>query len=1086
MKHRPQHIQTIKGSASVKPATTARSRKWLKRGAWALAIYTVVGFLILPLVIRLIAVKQLGKELHREVTLEKVRLNPFALSLSIRGLKIKDPDAETLLAWDEVYVNFQLASFLGHAWVFDEVAVVNPYARVQLNKDYSLNFSDILAAHSSSNAPPEKAAAPAKSVAVNVRQLRIEGARVAVADLTPKKPFRRVIGPVKISLSDFHTDPNSRNPHLFTGSTDSGETFSWGGDFSLDPIKAEGELAVDNVALKNFAALYEDFVSFEIRDGVAGFHANYNFLMSQATNIAAVSNVSFTLRSFKLGTPGAAENLVELPEFSVAGVSGDALARSVEVGSVAVHGAELNLTRAKGAAFNLVAAAQANTNQSAPGGILLLMRSVTNAFAQLLNSTNLASATVRNVTVQDCAVTLRDDSLNRPARLRVDQINVSAKNISNRPDTNILAAVSLRWNTNGTFKTDLDASLNPLNADVRLQLDQIELAPLSPYLDSFVNLYVLGSKVGLDGTIRLRTELGQIPTVTFAGSTALDDLNLVGGDTSEDLLKWSSLHFDGITANLNPPGVTVTNITLKDVAARVVIETNKVINVLALVRTNAFGEVSATNEAATATAPTDSGGSAIKRAFSQVKSLLGMETNTATVGLPKVEINTVTVEHAELQFLDRSVTPPARASLQKVNGTIQNISTEEMRRAQIHFEMLAGGTGPIEVTGQLNPLRAKQATEVKLSLKNVKLNPADPYTGKFLGYRLTRGELNVEVEYTISASQLKGRNVIMLDQLTLGSKVASPDATKMPVKLGIALLKDSSGKIELNVPVEGNLDDPQFRLGPVIWHVIGNIFLKAITSPFSLLGSLVGGKGGEEMQFQQFAPGSTELDVAAHEKLATVAKALEARPELEVEIEGNIHPVLDGAALRRAKMELQLRTGYWQSLRAAAREKTTAAQVELAPEVRADLLIKAYRDLLKTNSAAANITVPATAVSETAQLSAKPARVSSEVPKGATHMLTGNAASAPVNPAAKSSLGGLTSGAAASNGQPTAEQMEQGVMSVFKISDDEFAALATARARQVQTNLVQELKVAAERVLVSDPGPGAYPTNGHRVNLQLR
>lgn len=366
MKQRP-HIEAVKDTPAGKAAAQRRSRKWLKRVAWVLLIYTIVGFLILPPIIRAVAAKQLAKELHREVTVEKVRLNPYALSVSIRGLKIKDPDTETLLAWDEVYVNLQLSSFLGHAWVFDEIAVVNPYARVQVNKDYSLNFSDILAAHASTNEAPAKPSKPAKPLAVNIRQLRVEGARLSVADLTPKQPFRRMIGPVKISLTDFHTDPNSRNPHLFTGSTDSGETFSWGGGFSLDPLKAAGELSVSNVALTNFAALYEDFVNFEVRDGVAGFHANYDFRLSQAEKVAAISNVSFTLNAFKLGLAGTPENLIDLPNFSVSGVHGDLLARNVEVGSVLVRGANLNLTREKGAAFNVVSAAQANTNQSAPG-----------------------------------------------------------------------------------------------------------------------------------------------------------------------------------------------------------------------------------------------------------------------------------------------------------------------------------------------------------------------------------------------------------------------------------------------------------------------------------------------------------------------------------------------------------------------------------------------------------------------------------------------------------------------------------------------------------------------------------------------
>ncbi len=1088
MKQRPLTLKlNIKPGPGLRPTparpASPRSRKWLRRAAWALALYTVAGFLILPFIIRAVAMKQLGKQLHREVAIGKVRLNPFTFSVSIRGLKIKDPDAEALLSWDEVYVNLQLSSFLGRAWVFDEIAVVNPYARVQVNKDYSLNFSDILATHAGTNVPPQSAA-PSKPLALRVRQLRIEGARVSVADLTPKKPFRRIIGPVKVSLTDFQTDPASRNPHLFTGSTDSGETFSWNGTFSLNPILAAGELGVENVGLKNFSPLYEDFVNFEIRDGVAGFHVHYQFSLGQAATVAVVSNLSLTLRSFKLGAAGAAENLIEMPEFSVSGVNGDLVSRSVEVGSVALRGAIFNLTREHGAAFNIVEATQPSTNQSAPGGILLLMSSVTNAFAQLLHSTNLATGTVRDVAVEDCTFTLRDNSMGRPASLRVDQINLSAKNLSNRPDTNLLVTASLRWNTNGTLKAALDAALNPLNADLHLHLDQIELAPLSPYLDSLVNLYVLGSKVGLDGNIRIRTEPGQIPSVTFTGSTGLDELNLVGGDTSEDLIKWSSLRFDGITANLNPPAVTVTNITLKDVAVRVVIETNQMMNLLAIIRTNATGELAATNEAAnTATAPSDSGGSPIKRAFAQVKSLLGMETNAAAAaGLPEVEVNTVTVENAELQFLDRSVSPPARASMQKVNGTIKNISTGEMRRAQVHFEMLAGGTGPVEITGQLNPLRARQATEMKLTLKNVKLNPADPYAGKFLGYKLTRGELNVEVDYTISASQVKGRNLIVLDQLTLGGKVASPDATTLPVKLAVALLKDSSGRIEIDVPVAGNLDDPKFKLGKVIWGVIGNVFVKAITSPFALLGSLVGGKGGEEMQFQQFAPGSTELDAASREKLATIAKALEARPGLQVEIEGSIHPELDSAALRRAKMELQLRNNYWQSLRAAAREKLTPAQVELAPEVRAELLVKAYRDLMKTNPAVATATMPVTGTSASAETETRAARSDALTTKGATLLMSGA-----VGVSATASKPGVGEGRSSSgDGRPTPQQMEAGLMSVLKISEENFAALANARVRQVHSNLVTELKVAADRVLLSDPGSGGYTTNGHRVNLQLR
>jgi hypothetical protein len=331
---------------------------------------------------------------------------------------------------------------------------------------------------------------------------------------------------------------------------------------------------------------------------------------------------------------------------------------------------------------------------------------------------------------------------------------------------------------------------------------------------------------------------------------------------------------------------------------------------------------------------------------------------------------------------------------------------------------------------------------------------------------------------------VKGRNLVVLDQLTLGSKVASPEATHLPVKLAIALLKDRSGKIEIDVPVEGNLDDPKFRLGPVIWHVIGNVFVKAVTSPFALLGSLVGGGGGEDMQFQEFAPGSAQLDTVAQQKLATLAKALAARPELQLEIAGNVNPELDGWALRRAKLEAQLRTARWNSLRASARENLKPEAIVLAPEVRQDLVQAAYRDLVKTNPQLAVVTVPAGVQAAEARPGAGAAvRPSTDVTKGASQLLQRDAAvpSAPEQTQSPAPPGAAT----AAGGAPTFEQMENSLIAALPVSDADYAALAAARAQAVQQQLVQTLQVAPDRITLGQTEAGTYGTNGSRVVLQL-
>lgn len=1056
-----------------------RRRKWLKWSAGLLVFYTLFGFLILPLIIKAVAVSQLKKQLKREAAIESIRLNPYTMSIRIRGLNIKDLDSKPLLSWDEVYVNFRLLSIFSRAWGFDHVQVINPYVRVQLNKDMTFNFTDILQSFATTNGSV-KSKEPTKPVLVALEHFLVEGARLDWTDLTPNKPFHRVIGPVKVELENFQTDPNNRNPHVFTGTTETGETFKWGGSFSLEPVRAAGEFAVENVALKELAPLYQDLVNFEIRDGVTAFSVNYLFEMSPTVTNAAVSNLAVNVRSLKVAQPGQAGNLFELPEFSVSGVSGDLFTRNLTVDRVFVNGAGLNVYRGSNAAINLLEAAAPNTNASAPAGILFALQSATNLITQLLTSTNLASATVREISVSNCFLNYRDDACVPPASLVVDQVNVAARNLSNRPDTNMTSQVSLRWNTNGNIAVDLNAALAPLKVDVDLNVQQLELAPIDPYLRPHVNAYILGSKVGLNGHVSVAASEGKLPAVTFTGSGSLDELNVLGS-TSEDLLKWGSLRFNGVAAKLEPPSVTVSNVTLKDLAARVVIETNGAINVLAVLPTPD------TNAVVTADKPAADGavrGGAIKQVFAQIKTVLGMNTNTAAeMGLPKASVGSIRVENSSLLFLDRSVAPEARASLQKIEAEIANISTEAMQRAKIHVQTLVGGTGPVDVTAELNPLQAKAATQAKVSVKNVQLKPTDPYVGKYLGYRLTRGSVDVELDYTITSSSVKGRNVIVVDQFTLGNKVQSPEAIHLPVKLGVALLKDSSGKINLDVPIEGNLDDPKFRISKVVWGVIANMFVKAVTSPFSLLGGLVGGGGGEEMQFQEFAPGKTNLNPAAQQKLATLAKALAARPELQVVVEGNVDKALDGWALRQVKVEQQLRQLRWNSLRATAREQIRPEDVDVPLEIRPDLLEKAYRELIATNQSLAFAAPPpgwAEAMTNSASAAAPPR---SPLEKGASRLMAADWGTAPKPAPGQTNA---TQNISAKAGRPTLEQMQDSVTAAQVVSDADYTALAAGRAQRVQSYLTNELQIMADRVLIGEAEAGAFGTNGNRVVLQLQ
>ena len=1049
-----------------------RRRKLLFWVMGLLLFYTVTGFLILPPIIRAVAVKQLSKQLDREVSIQQVKLNPFALSTAIRGLLIKDKNGEPFVSWDEVYVNFQLSSFFGHPWVFKEISVTGPFARVQMNQDGMFNFSDLIAKFSTTNAPATPPKTPAKPAALRIGRLQITNATVSVTDLTHRQPFKRLVGPLNFTMNHFETNPDNKNPHVFTGTTDAGEKISWNGFFYLDPLRSWGELTLENLPLNKYAPLYQDRVPFEIRDGTVGLRVNYHLDLSPTNRVIAVTDTAFTLRNFKLAEPDSGTNMVELSRFAVTGVNVDAVAKQAEIGLVSADGGKFFWLRKRNDSTNLAVAvatspqpAEAATN--APGGIPALLGSITNAAARLLNSTNLWTATVHDVEFTNYAFSLEDLANSRPARLDLNDITLSVKNISNLPGTNLTVGLSLRWNTNGIIKTDVAISFSPLTSDVQLALDRLDLGTLDPYLESKLNLYIPDSQLGLHGQIQLRTPDGQLPEVSFQGNTWLDGFRAADGVLGEDLLKWSSVRVSGIDANLNPLGVAIKQITLDNVSARLVIETNHTINLLAALSPAGANVPVDTNAPETTNAT---------KVATVAKNPAAPATNaTAPAALPPISIGSIVISNAAASFTDRSVTPNVNLAVLEAGGTIAGLSSSQLQHADIDLSAKVDGVGPVVISGTINPFGGTGTNDLKITVKDMDLTPTSPYSGQFAGYRIVQGKLNLDLMYNLIGRKLKSKNVITLDRFTFGEKVNSPDATHLPVRLAIAILKDRNGQILLDVPVEGSLDDPQFRIGKVVMRTILNILEKVATSPFSLLGAAFGG-GGEELSYQDFAPGNAVLLPANEQKLDSLVKGLYERPGLQLEIAGSINPEADRDSLRRTSLDKQIRTRQWQSLHKAERAATTPSQITLTPEERAAWVKKLYSEALGKgviNPAfiAANTNLMAIA----AQI---PSR-SVENEKSATRLMQRSSANAP-----KSSKAAAT----AHQAQPitSADPKEILLLVTIPVTDGDFEALASDRAKAVRAYILQTGKVEATRLFLAENQTGGVKPDGSRVYLQFR
>jgi len=629
--------------------------------------------------------------------------------------------------------------------------------------------------------------------------------------------------------------------------------------------------------------------------------------------------------------------------------------------------------------------------------------------------------------------------------------------VSNIPGSNITAGVSLRWNTNGTIKTEAEVSLFPLKADVRLALDNLEIRALDPYLEPFVSLLVTRGSVGLDGRALLVVSSNGLPDVSFHGDLRLDNFATVDGLMTEDFLKCGSLRVSGIQAKLNPMEISVKEVALQDAAVRLAILSEKTNNLFAVLRKT---DGPATLTAGKTRTPAKKSGRTLPQ--------LELPTNllaSAQAALPRITVGAITFTNAQLNYIDRSLKPGVALSVAQVSGSIAGLSSEDLSRADVHLTGKVDHTAPMQITGKINLLGKNPFTDVKVDFRGIELIPTSPYSGKFLGYRLNKGKLSLDLHYQLAGDKLKGQNLVTVDQLMLGDKVDSPDATKLPVRLGIAILKDRSGKIELDVPVEGSLDDPEFRLGKVITRALVNVVTKIVTSPFAALGAIFGGKG-EEVSYQDFAAGSAELQDATRQKLDLVAKGLFERPGLQLEIEGSVDAAADRTALLRLKLQKEFRTKKWAALRKAERSRLTPEQVELTPEEYNEYLTQAHAEAFSPEAAAARVARTGAPVPPAAPVGrAVPRAAQTEVVKGATALIRGNQRTETKLPA---------------------QDLEGQLLETIEITGSDFDLLASERARRVKDYLLQTGRIEPERVFLAEKVDDAKAGKGSRVYLHLR
>lgn len=760
---------------------------------------------------------------------------------------------------------------------------------------------------------------------------RIRDGVIRFEDRSLATPFRTRIEAINLDVRDLATVSDLPAGIRLDYASDAGESFHHEGQLRLQPFELDGQLQFEALQLARYAPYLADVLpGAEVRTGRLGGSVHYRAARgAEGEPVFGFGAQALSLRDFALALKGSKDAAVKLPELDVREASLDLAGRKLAVAGIDARGAAVSAVRQKNGEFDLMRLLSA-----APGG----SRKGAGKGGAAKPAAPAWTVAVDKLALQAASLRIEDRTVAKPVVTTVNDIQFELDGFSTAKGNSSQIKLDSRLNQRGRVGVSGALALAPLKADLRLNLRSVDLLPLQPYVLERTSVAISRGSLTSQGRLTLRSgRRGQLlgafrGDLGVAGFASVDRLN------ATDFVRWRTLRVGGIDARLEPFALAIERVALDDFHTRLILDENGRLNLreIGAVR----GEAQA--GAAPFSAPAEPGSDGAEPGTGPASAARSVELTPPTSPPPPVRIERIEITRGNVAFSDRFIQPNYDADLTDLAGALVGLSTAEDTIARLDLSGKVDKAAPLSITGELNPFRQDAHLDLLATVKDFELTGLSGYSGKYVGYGISRGKLSAELNYKIEDRRLTATNRIFLDQLTFGDKVDSPDAVNLPVQLAVSLLKNGRGEIDLRLPVSGTLDDPEFSVFGLVVKMLFNLIGKALTSPFALLGAALG--GAEDLAALELAPGHARPGEAQQDKLATLAQALIDRPALRLDVTGRADPAVDGDGLRQAGLDRAVRAQKLKALIARGEEAPSIEEIEIGAGEYPELLKKAYRE----------------------------------------------------------------------------------------------------------------------------------------------
>lgn len=893
-------------------------------------VYAGVGFYAAPALLTA-KLPQLIKEFTgRDVAITDIELNPFTLQFSLQGFEIKENNGQPFVSFDRFYLDLDLIqSITQSALTINDVQLQKPFVRLARQADGSFNFSDLI------KAKTEEQPSDNKIFPISIINLAITEGKLSWENVSEKED----IIPLNFSLEHFSTQPDNPAQLSLSLALSSGGNLDWQGSLAIQPLQSEGHLKLEKLQLARVIKLAgltlpadiqgselieADYQlsqadknlhlaikqsNIELRDlQVSAEQPGKIVLATPSITLQAVAEVNlgggepdvkveqgkFELHDFQFSEPGSGKPLATITTLALTGLSADLKKHELLLDAVTADGANARAWLNPKGVINYQAlfAGNAAPNQQA-----------TNTPTSAESPASPWNIKVNSIALNNFGLDFEDKTLKKPATMSAKPINLKLTNVSNQDAAAIPFQISVGINNDGLIKLEGNTTLKPFSAQTSVAVDKIALEKFQPYVDRVARLDIISGHFGIDGKLSLSQQQDKLG-INFTGNTSIAKLLTRDQLKNKDFVKWDNLSLQDIDVDVLANKYHAKKLLINKPYARVVIRKDKTVNFSDILLADKKAPDNAKSSKSTAKSP---------------------PTQAAS---PSFKLDSIQIVDGASDFADLSLILPFAAPIKSLDGGAQGISSEKKSSIKVDLKGNAYELAPVDIKGEISPYLGNY--NIELNFTGMPMPLISPYMVQFAGYKVEKGKLSLGLKYDIKKGQLTASNSILIDQFELGEKVDNPDAVSLPLNLAISLMKDADGKIKLDVPITGSLEDPQFSITHLVVDALVNSISKIITSPFRALASLVGTDA--DLSQIAFESGSAELKPEQLTKLAGLAKALKAKPELSVEIKGAVFQEQDWPSMQDDALYDQLKKLKSAEIDKAGGRKIRAEYVEVSDE----------------------------------------------------------------------------------------------------------------------------------------------------------